>query len=56
MQATLKKKRGVDFTPDRILGSCNSHLAYQALQVKPRTVLRLKTGFAKSKINPVFNF
>ncbi|AMV70605.1 hypothetical protein DBW_0205 [Desulfuromonas sp. DDH964] len=36
VQATLKKKLGVDFTPYKILGACNPQFAHQALQVEPR--------------------
>ncbi|MFN2382573.1 MAG: DUF302 domain-containing protein, partial [Guyparkeria sp.] len=35
VQATLKKKLDVDFTPYKILGACNPNFAYQALQVEP---------------------
>ncbi len=35
VQATLKKKLDVDFTPYKILGACNPSFAYQALQVEP---------------------
>lgn len=35
VQATLKKKLDVDFTPYKILGACNPSYAYQALQVEP---------------------
>jgi len=36
VQATLKKKLNVDFTPYKILGACNPNFAYQALQVEPQ--------------------
>ena len=35
VQATLKKKLDIDFTPYKILGACNPSFAYQALQVEP---------------------
>ncbi len=36
VQQTLKQKIGVDILPYRILGACNPHFAYKALQVENR--------------------
>jgi uncharacterized protein (DUF302 family) len=36
VQTTLKKKLDVDFRKYRILGACNPHFAYKALQAESR--------------------
>lgn len=41
VQATLKQKIGVDFKPYTILGACNPHHAYEALQKETELALML---------------
>jgi uncharacterized protein (DUF302 family) len=41
VQATMKKKLDVDFRPYKILGACNPHFAYQALQTEKNIGLML---------------
>ncbi len=36
VKGVLKKKLDVDFKPYRILGACNPHFAYQALQAEDK--------------------
>ena len=41
VRETLKKKLGVDFKPYTILGACNPHHAYEALQKEEELALML---------------
>ena len=41
VRETLKTKIGVDFKPYTILGACNPHHAYEALQKEPELALML---------------
>jgi uncharacterized protein (DUF302 family) len=60
VQATLKKKLGVDFRPYRILGACNPHYAYRALQAEdkigtmlPCNVILQERGSGKVEVSAV---
>jgi uncharacterized protein (DUF302 family) len=60
VQATLKKKLGVDFRPYRILGACNPHYAYRALQAEdkigtmlPCNVILQEHGAGKVEVSAV---
>lgn len=41
VQATMKKKLDIEFRPYKILGACNPHFAYQALQTEKNIGLML---------------
>jgi uncharacterized protein (DUF302 family) len=41
VQATLKKKLGVDFQKYRILGACNAPYAYEALKIEDKIGIML---------------
>lgn len=57
VQATMKKKLDVDFRPYKILGACNPHFAYKALQMEhniglmlPCNVIVQDAGNGKSEV------
>ena len=60
VKATLKKKLDVDFKNYRILGACNPHFAYQALQAEdkigtmlPCNVIVQETGEGTVEVSAV---
>lgn len=57
VQATMKNKLGVEFRPYTILGACNPHLAWRALQIEdkvgtmlPCNVVVCEAGPARTEI------
>lgn len=52
VQATLKKKLGIDFRPYRILGACNPPLAHQALSQEDKIGTMLPCNVIVQQISP----
>jgi uncharacterized protein (DUF302 family) len=52
VQATLKKKLGVDFRPYRILGACNPAYAYEALKKEDKIGTMLPCSVIVQEISP----
>ena len=51
VSATLKKKLDVDFRPYTILGACNPHFAYEALQQEGKIGTMLPCNFVVEQNN-----
>jgi uncharacterized protein (DUF302 family) len=51
VKETLKKKLDVDFRKYKILGACNPHFAYQALQVENKIGLMLPCNVIVQEIS-----
>ncbi len=50
--ATIKAKLGLDFRPYMILGACNSHFSWRALQAEDKIVTMPPCNVIVSKVSP----
>jgi uncharacterized protein (DUF302 family) len=52
VRATMKNKLGVDFRPYLILGACNPHFAWRALQSEDKIATMLPCNVILSEVAP----